>query len=256
MNSAFSSFKNRLTSAILGIAMVFNTTALPISSVIAEGGSSKSITVGGDTFDITWNETEQVWETVDTITSFGTYNFSSYWDPREKTLDYFWDATSSAGKNSRAIKIVFTFDCSDTGIEWKTDQGEASANIPEGKADDRYASEYNSMPDIWFEIPGISSARRGEKQAPLIGQDSKSIVCDGYDLTNDMAVYALKQNVNNLHGGMEVVWNYSPRDIVNEYGLTSGGPLQDSLEPANTYSYDDEQALHPCAYIKMYDSQH
>ncbi len=55
--------------------------------------------------------------------------------------------------------------------------------------------KYNSKPDFWIEIPGIASAKRDEKQKPLVGNDSTAIVCDEYDLANDKAVYELKENI-------------------------------------------------------------
>lgn len=243
MNFRISSFKKRITAALLSTAMFFNMTSFPADHIQAYNNTKTICDV-----DVIWNETEELWETAETTNVFGSYTFSAYWDPREKTLDYFWDATSGSGINSQETKIIFTFNSSDTNNEWKVNGGGTGIS-PDGTN----TNKYDGNPDIWFEIPGIASAKRGEKQAPLLGQDSKSIVCDGYDLTNDKAVYELKTDVRTLNGGVEIVWGYNPRELVNGYGLKDGSELTDAI--GDTFDYDENLSLHPCAYIKVYNQE-
>lgn len=243
MNFRISSFKKRITAALLSTAMFFNMTSFPADYIQADNNTKTICDV-----DVIWNETEQLWETAETTNVFDSYTFSAYWDPREKTLDYFWDATSGSGINSQETKIIFTFNSSDTNNEWKVNGGGTGIS-PDGTN----TNKYDGNPDIWFEIPGIASAKRGEKQAPLLGQDSKSIVCDGYDLTNDKAVYELKTDVRTLNGGVEIVWGYNPRELVNGYGLKDGSELTDAI--GDTFDYDENLSLHPCAYIKVYNQE-
>lgn len=243
MNFRISSFKKRITAALLSTAMFFNMTSFPADYIQADNNTKTICDV-----DVIWNETEQLWETAETTNVFGSYTFSAYWDPREKTLDYFWDATSGSGINSQETKIIFTFNSSDTNNEWKVNGGGTGIS-PDGTI----TNKYDGNPDIWFEIPGIASAKRGEKQTPLLGQDSKSIVCDGYDLTNDKAVYELKTDVRTLNGGVEIVWGYNPRELVNGYGLKDGSELTDAI--GDTFDYDENLSLHPCAYIKVYNQE-
>lgn len=241
MNFRISSFKKRITAALLSTAMFFNMASFPVDYIQAD--NTKQICG----VDVIWNETEQLWETVETTNVFDSYTFSAYWDPREKTLDYFWDATSGSGINSQEAKIIFTFNSSNTNNEWKVNGGGTGIS-PNGTTD-----KYDTNPDIWFEIPGIASAKRGEKQAPLLGQDSKSIVCDVYNLEDDKAVYELKTDIRTLNGGMEIVWGYNPRELVNGYGLTDGSELTDAI--GDTFDYDENKSLHPCAYIKVYNQE-
>ena len=207
---------------VMGLVMLFNVTAFQI---FADGEPDW---VSDKPAGIVWDPVEQVWVTESNDGKFGNYSFEAFWDPVNHKVDYTWDATQKSEKDSKEVRIVFTFNnVIDTNIEWKA--------VSDGTSADNN-SLYNSYPDIWFEIPGIADARRGEKQAAVIGKNNSDFSCDHYEVSAEegdggKAVYKLNSNIQTLNGGMEIVWDYNPRQMVDGY----------------------TKELNPAAYIKVYE---
>ena len=260
------SLKNRIISGILSAAMFMNFSSFP--AVITGEADDKTMDLYGK--HLTWNDTEKVWETEQNTknqdTTFGTYTFSAYWDPTQHTLDYEWNAYNNSQKFSNEAKIVFTFSSTDTSATWQgVADGADSTAITNANGD------YSNASDVWFVLPGIASAKRDEPQEAIVGNSSRYFYCDGYDIERkledgsdnpyfDTAVYYLNNNTQKLNGGMEIVWDYNPRELTNGYGYTAESLAlaensdidRTTLSSDNLLTWDESKALNPAVYVKVY----
>ena len=213
------SLGKRFVSVVMGLVMLVNVTAFQTFSDAPDWT--------GQPDGIKWNENEEFWETDSASGKFGNYEFSAYWDPTQLKTDYYWDATDPDQKDSKEVRIVFTFNNSkDTDRTWRVDSV--------GLGD---TEKFDDYPDIWFDIEGIADARRGEKQEAVVGRNYADFVCDGYEVSPEEgdgghAVYKLASDIQTLNGGMEIVWDYNPRQMTDGY----------------------TKELHPAAYIKVYEN--